>query len=185
MFRSRILAGAAGIFLLGGCSIDMGSLFGSGNAAKTTALIVGDEPFAVNAGKAVLAQGGNAADAVTAMYFALSVTYPVAAGLGGGGICIVHDPERNQTEEFDFLAREAAGHGAYAVAGNVRGFALLQNAYGKLPWQRVVAPAEQYARTGFPISRALAARLAAAENVIRLDAGLASEFMNESETPAA
>jgi len=180
MFCSRLLAGAAGIFLLAACSINLGSSLGLGGSDKTSAQVVGDEPFAVKVGAATLAQGGDAVDAATAMYFALSVTYPVSAGLGGGGICIVHDPVRNQSEEFNFLTRDAAGGGAYAVPGNVRGFALMQNAYGALPWQKLVAPAEVYARTGFPISRALAARLKEAEDVVRLDAGLAAEFMDEA-----
>ena len=180
MFCSRLLAGSAGIFLLAGCSIDLGSSLGLGGSDKTSAQVVGDEPFAVKVGAATLAQGGDAVDAATAMFFALSVTYPVSAGLGGGGICIVHDPARNQSEEFDFLTHDAAGGGAYAVPGNVRGFALMQNAYGALPWQKLVAPAEVYARTGFPISRALADRLKDAEDVVRLDAGLAAEFMDES-----
>src|SRR4029077_8262282 len=116
----------------------------------------------------------------TAMYFALSVTYPVAAGLGGGGICLVHDPASNRNEEFDFLARDSTGGGAFAVPGNVRGFAAMQAAYGLLPWRLVISSSESYAAAGFPISLALANRLNAAENVIRLDAGLAGEFMDES-----
>lgn len=180
MFRSRLFAGTAGLFLLAGCSVDVGSTLGLDRSDKATAQVVGDEPFAVKVGAATLAQGGDAVDAATAMYFALSVTYPVTAGLGGGGICIVHDPAHNQSEEFDFLAREVTGGGAYAVPGVVRGFALMQNAYGALPWQKVIAPAEVYARTGFPISRALALRLNEAADVVRLDAGLAAEFMDES-----
>ena len=66
------------------------------------------------------------------MYFALSVTYPVAAGLGGGGICLVHDPASGRNEEFDFLARNSASGGAFAVPGNVRGFAAMQSAFGVL-----------------------------------------------------
>ena len=180
MFRSRIFAGAAGILLLCGCSIDLGSSLGVGGSVKPAALVVGDEPFAVKVGAATLAQGGSAVDAAAAMYFALAVTYPVSAGLGGGGICIVHDSARNQGEEFDFLARDASGGGAYAVPGSVRGIALMQSAYGTIPWQKVVAPAEGYARAGFPISRALAARLGDAGDVVRLDAGMASEFLDES-----
>ncbi len=163
--------------------MDLGNAVGLGGPAQPTALVVGDEPFAVKVGAATLEQGGDAVDAATAMYFALSVTYPVAAGLGGGGICIVHDPVRNQTEEFDFLARDSAGGGAYAIPGNVRGFALMQTAYGHLPWQKVVSPAEGYARTGFPISHALATRLAESSNVIRLDAGLSASFMDEAGHP--
>ncbi len=180
MFRSRILSGAAGLVLLSGCSIDIGNTIGFGGSAQPTALVVGDEPFAVKVGASVMGQGGSAVDAASAMYFALAVTYPVAAGLGGGGICIVHDPVHNQTREFDFLARDASGGGAYAVPGSVRGFAAMQSAYGTLPWQKVIAPAEGYARAGFPISRALAARLNELGDVIRLDAGMASEFLDES-----
>ena len=142
--------------------------------------MVGDEPFAVRAGASVLAQGGSAVDAVTATYFALAVTFPAAAGLGGGGICIVHDAVTGQNREFDFLARDASGGGSFAVPGNVRGFAMMQNAYGALPWQRDISPGEGYAAAGFPISRSLESRLTGALDVIRLDASLAAEFLDES-----
>lgn len=178
----RLLGPLAALLLVGACSLDMGdpltTLTGS-SMPKTSGLAVGDEPFAVRVGASVLASGGDAADAATAMYFALAVTYPVAAGLGGGGLCVVHDPKTGRTEQFDFLARDAGG-GAYAIPGNVRGFAQLQAAYGSLSWQRDVAPAEGLAGGGFTISRALAVRLAAAQNVIRLDADMAAEFMDES-----
>src|SRR5882757_985815 len=101
MFRSRLLAGVAGLSILTGCS--SGLSFDSDPVAKTGAVVVGDEPYAVKAGAAVLAQGGNAVDAATAIYFALAVTYPFAAGLGGGGICLVHDAANQRNEEFDSL----------------------------------------------------------------------------------
>ena len=142
--------------------------------------MVGDEPQAVEAGATVLAHRGNAADAAAATYFALAVTYPVAAGLGGGGICIVYNPQQKNGEEFDFLAREASGRGPYSIPGNVAGFALLQSTYGQLPWQRVVSPAESFAAAGFSISQALYARLSTNQDVIRLDAELAREFLDEA-----
>ena len=153
-------------------------------AAKTTGLTVADEPFAAQAGAAVLAGGGSAADAVSAMFFALSATYPVAAGLGGGGLCLVRDTI-GRAAEFDFLARAANSCGALAVPGAVAGFAALQKAYGTLPWQRVVAPGEAYAATGFPISHVLALRLAASQGLIRSDATLAGEFLDASGRPKA
>src|SRR5262245_4522964 len=106
--------------LLAGCSTlnhlvpSMPSLGSSGTsfeAAKATGLTVADEPFAAQAGSAILAQGGSAADAATAMFFALTATYPVAAGLGGGGICIVR-PVTGAPREFDFLPRAANSGGA-------------------------------------------------------------------------
>jgi gamma-glutamyltranspeptidase/glutathione hydrolase len=142
-------------------------------------LVVGDEPFAVNAAVAVLAQGGNAVDAATALFFTLSVTYPVAAGPGGGGLCIARDPS-GVVGEFDFLPRAANRGGAYAVPMAVRGFYDMQKRLGSMPWQRTVSPGEALADTGFPISQALASRLAGTESIIRLDAALAAEFLDES-----
>lgn len=142
--------------------------------------MVGDEPDAVEVGATVLAHGGDAAEAAAATYFALAVTYPVAAGIGGGGICLAYNSVSQKAEEFDFLPRDTAGGGAYAIPGNVAGFALLQSTYGRLPWQRVVSPAESLAATGFPISEALHARLDASQNVIRFDADLAREFLDEA-----
>jgi gamma-glutamyltranspeptidase/glutathione hydrolase len=181
MLHSRVLACLASL-LLCACSVDLGGSIGlgGGGGARTGSLIVGDEPLAVRSGAAILSQGGSAVDAVTATYFVLAVTFPVAAGLGGGGICIVHDGATGRNEEFDFLSRDASGGGAFAVPGNVRGFAMMQNSYGALPWQRDVSPGEGYAAAGFPISRALAAHLIEAQDVIRLDAGLAAEFLDES-----
>lgn len=184
IIRARVLACVSSLLLLSACSFDLGAPLGLNNggssSASSSALVVGDEPYAVRAAAAILAEGGSAADAATAMYFALSVTYPVAAGLGGGGICIVHDPRTGRADEFDFLARSSSGGGAYAVPGNVRGFAAMQSAYGILPWQRTVAPGEGLAAAGFPISRALSARLTASQDIIRLDASLAAVFLNES-----
>lgn len=188
MFCSRIAVGMAGllVFALAGCSVaergaDLVGLGGTKTVASTgQGFVVGDEPLSARIGVQTLAQGGSAADAVTAIYFALSATYPVAAGLGGGGLCMVHDPASGTNETINFLPRDAAGHGAFAVPGNVRGFSTLQAAYGRLPWQRDVSPGEGYAAAGFPISQALETRLRESQNVIRLDANLAAEFLDES-----
>ena len=85
MFRSRLLAGVAGILLLAGCSFDLGL----GGSDEPQALVVGGESYATKVGASILAQGGRAADAAAAIYFTLAVTDPANAGLGGGGVCLV------------------------------------------------------------------------------------------------
>jgi gamma-glutamyltranspeptidase/glutathione hydrolase len=118
-----------------------------------------DEPRATLAGRDVLEAGGNAVDAATAIYFNLAVTMPSVAGLGGGGVCIVHDSQSNVAETLDFLARAPESTGmpsrrANAVPGNVAGFHALHSRYGRLPWAQLVGPAEGLARFGFKVSRA-------------------------------
>jgi len=118
-----------------------------------------DEPRATLAGRDVLEAGGSAIDAATAIYFNLAVTMPSAAGLGGGGVCIVHDAQSNVTKTLDFLARAPESTAmpsrrANAVPGNVAGFHALHSRYGRLPWAQLVAPAEGLARFGFKVSRA-------------------------------
>lgn len=183
MHRFPISAALLGLVFLTGCSWFGGAnapFSGASSPVASGGLVVGDEPYAVKAGASVLAEGGSAADAVTATYFALAATYSVAAGIGGGGICIVHDQKSGRSEAISFLARDAAGGGAFGVPGAVRGFGLLQANYGHLPWQRDVAPGEGFATTGFPISRALSVRIVASQDVIRLDANLSAEFMSEA-----
>jgi gamma-glutamyltranspeptidase/glutathione hydrolase len=147
--------------------------------AKRTGIAVADEPLAARVGAQMLTAHGNAADAVAAMFFSLTATYPVTAGLGGGGICLISETG-GQVTEFDFLTKAPRRAGAYALPGTVQGFATIHKLYGALPWQRVVAPGEAFASTGFPISQALAARLATTENIVRLDASLAAEFLDET-----
>lgn len=116
--------------------------------------VAADEPRAALVGRDILTQGGSAADAITAMYFALSVTYPMAAGLGGGGYCLTYSPKLNKAEMLDFSSRPARAGGVGTIPGNVRGFAVLQARFGKFRWGSAVAPAEQLALLGAPLSRA-------------------------------
>lgn len=139
--------------------------------------IVADEPRAALVGREVLNAGGNAADAVAAAYFVMSATMPSTAGLGGGGICVVHRAEDDKiaSEVLDFLPRAAAG-GLVAVPASARGMAALSARYGKLPWAQLVAPAEKIAQTGEAASRALATDVALAEKKLRADPLMAALF---------
>ena len=117
-----------------------------------------DESRAAEVGRDVLLGGGNATDAAVAMYFAMAVTLPSAAGLGASGVCIVHDSKTRAGEAFVFPPVAAPGsiRGIQVtVPSGVRAITLMHARHGSVPWAAVVAPAERLARLGVPVSRAL------------------------------
>ena len=142
-------------------------------------MVAVDEPRAAVLGRDVLSAGGTAADAATAIYFTLAVTYPSTASLGGGGTCIVHDSGKKKTEVIDFpaIASTLSGPLPSAVPANPRGFFALHAKYGRLRWESLLTEPERLARSGVPVSRALANDLARGLPVIGRDPVARAVFM--------
>ena len=159
--------------------------------AKFSSAIVADEALAVIAAREMLATGGSAADAAVALTFALAVTYPSVASLGGGGQCLVYRPlqDGDTIEALDFLPGQAAmsagGGLALAVPGTVRGMDALQTRFGRLLWSRTLAAAEQLARHGHPTSRVLAQDLATGAGRLFRDPAAEALFGGRDGQPIA
>ena len=68
--------------------------------------IAAGHPEAVEVGMEILERGGNAADAAIATAFAVSVVEPHASGIGGGGVTLIAEPEK-EVAAFDY--REVVG----------------------------------------------------------------------------
>ena len=126
---------------------------------------VADEGRAALAAREVLALGGTAADAAVALGFTLAVTLPSRAGLGGGGACLAYNPSADgpgQGSPEAIIFTPAAPNGVppntdrpAAVPMLARGLFALHARYGKQSFESLIAPAEQLARFGVPVSRAL------------------------------
>ena len=160
---------ALATFALAGC----GGGDSSGASAEARPLqgaVIADEPRAALIGRDILLRGGSAADAAVATYFAMAVTLPSVATLGGGGVCLAYDGQLNRAEVVDFVARSPGGRGIAAVPGNARGFFALHAKYGRLRWEQVLAPAEGLARFGVDTSRALAQDIALGWGALSQDA---------------
>ena len=145
----------------GGDSLPIGTV---GHVKGFAGAVAGDEPASVLAARNVLSAGGNAVDAATTLYFALAVTLPSKASLGGGGTCVVHDRDKKATEVLRFRAPPVARQGqvAMAVPANARGFFALWARYGSMRWESLLIEPERMARSGVPVSRTLAYDLAIA-----------------------
>lgn len=171
LWRAAVLA-AAGL-AMAGCETLFGSSTGPGTPGYVTGFlgaVVADEPRAAVAAREVLSEGGTAADAATTLGFVLAVTLPSRAGLGASGACLAYAPGRRSVNhgvpEAILFTPVAAAHGAgpadrpAAVPMLPRGLYALQAHYGRLPFERLIVPAEQLARNGITVSRAFAADLA-------------------------
>src|SRR5476649_381371 len=131
-----------------------------------------DESLAAEVGRDVLASGGNATDAVVAMYFTMAVTMPSAAGLGASGACIVHNAKTRAAESFVFAPQPAPGAirgQSFMVPIGPRAVTLMQIRHGRLQWAQLLAPAERLARNGFPVPRALSHDLQAGAAMLGTD----------------
>jgi gamma-glutamyltranspeptidase/glutathione hydrolase len=145
----------------------------------THGMVVSQEAVASKVGLDVLKAGGNAIDAAVATAFALAVVHPSAGNIGGGGF-LVYRPAVGEAGAYDFREvapaaasptmfltngkyDEAKHHDSYlsvGVPGTVAGLHLAWKDHGRLPWSRLVQPAIDLARDGFPLSESLAESLA-------------------------
>ena len=95
----------------------------------------------------------------------MTVTFPSRAGLGGGGVCLVGGGRGGRVQVLDFLppasnAKDKQTDRPSAIPTLARGIAALHSRYGRLPWGTVVAPARDFARDGFVVTKAFADELA-------------------------
>jgi gamma-glutamyltranspeptidase/glutathione hydrolase len=145
--------------------------------------VVADEPRAALVGRDILSAGGNAADAAVAVGFALAVTLPSRAGLGGGGGCLAFAAggksiNRGVPEAILFPPLPGGGGGERpaALPALARGLYLLHARYGHLQFESLIVPAEQLARFGVPTSKALAQDLSVVGPSLLADPSAASVF---------
>jgi gamma-glutamyltranspeptidase / glutathione hydrolase len=137
----------------------------------TRGMVVASESEAARAGRAMFERGGNAVDAAIATAFALAVTQPFSAGLGGGAFILIRT---GLGEVLAIDARETApgaatrdmyrqpgvperaslsGPLAVATPGFVAGCAVALERWGSLSLSDVLAPAIALAEHGFAIGR--------------------------------
>jgi gamma-glutamyltranspeptidase/glutathione hydrolase len=165
-------------------------------------MIASNSALASAAGVDVMRAGGNAVDAAVAVGFALSVTYPEAGNIGGGGFMVIRMAD-GRVASFDYrevapLAATATmyahadgtigtesvvGPLAVGVPGAVAGLAAASKEFGRLPLRDVLAPAIRLARDGFVVDSAFSRSISNAHRRIGPFAG-ASVFLPAGEAPA-
>jgi gamma-glutamyltranspeptidase/glutathione hydrolase len=147
------------------------------SARLLTPGVAAANPYAVDAGVAVLRAGGSAADAAVAVQAALGLVEPQSSGLGGGAFMLYYDAQTGSITAFD--GRETAPAGARpdmflddkgqplsypeavtsgrstGVPGAVAMLGLAHSKFGKLPWQDLFGGVEKLAAEGFVVPQRL------------------------------
>lgn len=146
-------------------------------------MVAAANPLAVDAGVAVLRQGGGAIDAAIAAQLVLNLVEPQSSGIGGGAFILHYDAASRTTTSYDgretapaaatadrFLGPDgkpmrfleaAVGGRSVGVPGLLRALERAHRHHGRLPWETLFEPAIRLADKGFPVSPRLNALLAA------------------------
>ena len=120
----------------------------------------------------ILARGGNAFDAMIATDLALTVCYPNAGNISGGGF-LVYRQAAGESGSLDYrekasmaatedmyLDNEGAiipnkstlGGLAVGVPGTVAGLEAIHQKFGSLPWEELIQPAIDLAKNGYLVT---------------------------------
>ena len=147
--------------------------------SPTRGAVVSEHPLATAAGLAILERGGNAADAAVATALVLSVVFPQAGSLGGGGFALWVPQGGKAPLALDFRETAPAaldasdylldgvvqselstrGYLAVGVPGVPAGLWMLAEEFGTLPFEELAEPAIRLARDGFAVDAWLAHHL--------------------------
>lgn len=150
----------------------------------TNGVLATGHPIAAQVGLDVLGDGGNAFDAAIASAAVRNIVEPMSTGIGGDVFMICHTADNEiaavqsagysprgatidavrkavgQNEGRDPAEATMPGRGPHTVTvpGTVRGWEQINNEFGNISWDDLLQPAIQYARNGFPVTEAVAAR---------------------------
>ena len=155
------------------------------------------QPLAAQAGLAMLAEGGNAVDAILATAITLSLVEPVSNGIGSDAFAIVWDgkqlhglnasgraPAAWTPEYFGGNAVPLRGWNSVTVPGAVAAWVALHNKFGRLPFERLFERAIGYGRDGFLVSPTIAGQWAAQVPELKGQPGFAEAFLPGGRAPA-
>lgn len=148
-------------------------------------VVVCPHPEAVEAGRRILQEGGNAVDAAIATAFAQGIADPIMTSVGGNGTMQVYHAESGQHLVIDFYGKaplratpemwqdkvirrlradmwelqghvNQVGHLAVTVPGTVKALYEASRRFGKLQWSELLQPAIALAEEGFIVPQELA-----------------------------
>lgn len=172
-----------------------------------SAAVAAPHHLASAAGRAVLAEGGNAIEAMVAMAATIAVVYPHMNGVGGDGFWLVREPggkvhaieacgpagslatiARYRDQGYDSIPSRGPD-AAVTVAGAVGGWQLAldlaRSLGGRLPLRDLLADANRQCREGYAVSQSELRTIPQNYEALLAAPGFARAFHPDGEAPKA
>ncbi len=169
------------------------------SAVLANNMVVASHPLAGQAGLSMLAQGGNAVDAVLAAAITLTMVEPTGNGLGSDAFAILWDGK--EVHGLNASGRSPSGWTpdrfagtdgipdrgweTVTVPGAVGGWAELSNRFGSLPFEVLFEPAIGHAQNGFYVSPIIGKYWGIGSQLLKDQPGFADQFMPGGRAPRA
>jgi gamma-glutamyltranspeptidase len=170
------------------------------------AAVAAPHALAAETGRAILAEGGNAVEAMAAMAATIAVVYPHMNAVGGDGFWLVREPggrvraieacgpagrlataKRYRDKGFDTIPNRGPD-ATVTVAGAVGGWKVAldyaRSLGGRLPLATILADAIRFAREGCPVSQSEARGVPNEREALLAAPGFAETFLVEAKAPA-
>ena len=172
-----------------------------------TAAVAAPHRLASETGLNILAQGGNALEAMVGMAATIAVVYPHMNAIGGDGFWVVHEPggrvraieacgqagslatiERYRKAGFDTIPMRGP-QAAVTVAGAVGGWRTAldyaASLGGRLPVSALLSDAIRHAREGYPVSASELRTVPMERDATYAAPGFAETFLFDGKPPQA
>src|SRR6516162_799031 len=164
-------------------------------------MVATSQPLASAAALRVLQDGGNAVDAAISAAAVLNVVEPGSTGIGGDMFALVFMQQdarpvglngsgwAGSKASVDFFKQRSLesiplfGMHTVTVPGAVAGWYKLHQRYGKLPMNRVLNPAIEYAEKGFPVSDIISCQWQRAQDRLSATPDAARHGLVDGRTP--
>ncbi len=167
--------------------------------ATKLGIVSTSQPLASAAGVQMLAQGGNAIDAIIAANATIGLMEPMMNGIGGDLFAIVYEAKTGKLYGLnaggwaasgvtvDLLASKnitrmpQRGVWSVTVPGAVAGWDALRSRFGTMGFDKLLAPAIYYAENGFPVSPIISENWQGGET--NTNAAFRATYLIDGKTP--
>ena len=167
------------------------------------AMVASSQPLASQVGLDILKRGGNAVDAAIAMAATLNVTEPMMTGIGGDAFMLVYWSKTRELKGLNASGRApralnlsyfikkglntvpVEGMESITVPGAFDGWVTLLEKYGSMKLADLLAPAIQYAESGFPVMEKTAEDWHAEVPLLKKSPAASSNYLINGQAPRA